>query len=147
MTLGGNDTTNEWLAYGQKQVANEAFPFLPSLTSPSSFESRNGTFSTISKQNPHLQIPELELTIANMYSFMSYCHREPFVRVFDLSSLPSREIILHSDAEKLVDTEWTRKPHEREVMPTTSFGAGRQRLDVCVRNEEVKEEDLVPFRS
>lgn len=145
MNLSSPDTANEWLAYGSKQSRlHTGFPSLPILDSPLAALIRNGTFSKISEDEPHLHLPELEFTMADMYKFMHHCSNEPFVRVFDVSPT-SEHGTTSAKAEDVINKEWTTRPHEREVLRTASFGLGRQRLAVCIRNEQIRTIDLVPF--
>ena len=111
---------------------------------------KNGTF-----ENPtddiHMTIPELDLWVANMWDFTGSCNHEPFLRVFNMhnKTLPEKQSIANS--------KWTNKNDDSVVMRTTSFGHGRQRLDMCVRQgnidglgsamtqQHVPEDLLVPF--
>lgn len=53
---------------------------------------------------------------------------EPFVRVFRIPPTATEE-----DMRKVMDAKWTDKNDDSVLMRTASFGHGRQRLDMCLR--------------
>jgi hypothetical protein len=89
----------------------------------------NGTFSKVSSTNNHMDIPELDFRIANMHQFIDSCDQEPFLRVY------STELKPEDEKKKIGNKMWSNKYDEDIIMRTASFGHGRQRLDMCVKEE------------
>jgi hypothetical protein len=90
---------------------------------------RNGTFSDVTRADKHMDISGLDLRIANMADFIDSCDHEPFLRVYRTADKSEKE------KEKIGDKLWSKKYDEDIVMRTASFGHGRQRLDMCVKED------------
>lgn len=149
--LSGPDTGNKWLA----QLSNTAEPGrsrLPLLTKVTQTLIRNGSFSYGDKPPQHIYIPELELMIGNAHEFARRCEYEPFIRVYNTQGLNQDEM------RQLGDQPWSSDSEDRVVMRSASFGHGRKRLDMCLREgpilpqiraytdkNAVADELLVPF--
>jgi hypothetical protein len=92
---------------------------------------RNGTFSMTHAKNEHLLIPELNLAIANHWDFNDKYAQQLFLRVFNTSGLSG------DAAMALLDTIWSsRGDSDKIIMRTASFGYGRKRLDMCIRESK-----------
>jgi len=156
MELSGADEVNKWIAYdrvmplkGQEGLAK--LPVLWKFNPISEKRVMNGTFTNVDSKYKHMYIPELDLAIANMDSFISNYYLEPFIRIFNVFGLDD------DVADKMMDAEWNNKPNERVVMRTAAFGHGRSGLSMCIKEGGMREwfgfegsdgilnERLVPF--
>lgn len=91
---------------------------------------QNGTFSLVNKDNKHLFIPELGIAMAKYCGFRDSYEQQPFLRIFDINSLNQ------SSVDTMLNSEWSpTQDEDRIIMRTASFGHGRQRLDMCIREE------------
>lgn len=88
---------------------------------------KNGTFTGVDKNSTHMHIPELDMTIHDMYQFNTSHEHEPFTRVYNTHGLDDNEI------SAMLEKKWSREPDKREVMRTAAFGHGRGRLDMCIK--------------
>lgn len=97
-------------------------------------------------------VPELNIGIANMYQFVNDYYQEPFIKVYEnLSPYWRMDAPGENPTPLLAETErfrttlnepWDSKkiisPDHEVIMRTASFGHGRQRLDMCVKEDEVE---------
>ena len=132
--LNATDLENAYLAYGYKYKSS--LTSIPTFHPLSETLITNGTFSSVSDKEKHMLLPVINMGIADMHGFIMDYEQEPFVKVYQnhspsSSSLDSFNTTLAQpwDSKKKVNEE-----HE-VVMRTASFGHGRQRLDVCVREQ------------
>jgi hypothetical protein len=89
-----------------------------------------GTFSLVNKENKHLFITELDVAMAKYWDFRDSFEQQPFLRIFDINNLNQSVI------DTMPDSEWSlTRDGSRIIMRTASFGHGRKRLDMCVREE------------
>ncbi|KAH8679580.1 hypothetical protein BGZ60DRAFT_524798 [Tricladium varicosporioides] len=161
MSLNDTDVANNWTANAAK-ISGYApgtkilqLPVVPMFKPINETIIRNGTFTDVTNAARHMHIPELGLSIANMYMFYQKCSFEPFMRVFNTSGL-------QGDAKgmaSLLDSKWQGQYDDKVVMRTASFGHGRQKLSMCGKEgnaidlgaqsvpvkEGMQDEMLVPF--
>ncbi|TAQ91398.1 hypothetical protein B7494_g352 [Chlorociboria aeruginascens] len=128
LKLNGPDLENEWMADAFK--SNKT---LPEFSDISEELIKTGIFTGISPDNPHMTIPELDLVISNMHPFLYGCGQQPFLRVFNVAGKARDEGI------KMASKLWTNKYDESIVMRTASFGHGSQRLDMCVKEGNIRD--------
>ena len=136
LSLNNQDPVNAFLA-GRYESEDEYNRNVPEFEPVSQNDIRNGTFSEVSPILKHMDVPELDLRIANMYDFINSYEQEPFLRVFRMwNSI--------SENTSIADTLWSSEDDEHIVMRTASFGHGRQRLDMCIKEEDdgTMEDDL-----
>ncbi|KAH7321991.1 hypothetical protein BKA65DRAFT_556322 [Rhexocercosporidium sp. MPI-PUGE-AT-0058] len=131
--LSGADRLNEWLAHDSKKLDYDSrMPSLPKFLLPNEALLSKGTFSQATWLEPHMEIPELDMVITNMYRFLTDPEYEPFLRVFNF-----RGFNMSMEAEDQGEREpadlWSGKPHDREVMRMAAFGYGRGHLTMCAR--------------
>ena len=121
--LNNVDEANKFLA-GQHEKGSRK---VPQFKAVSENRTANGTFSKVSSTHKHMDIPELDFRMANMHDFIDACEQEPFLRVYSTKrkSADEKRII----GEKM----WLNEKDNDIVLRTASFGHGRQRLDMCVR--------------
>src|SRR4051794_35030327 len=124
--INGTNDANKWQAEGNANADGKSFPQLPEFQPLQKEMVNNGSFSWVSAQDMHMHIPELNLSIANMHSFIDDCQQEPFLRVFHTHGKPDQE------AQSSLDKWWSQKD-DSVVMRTASFGHGRQRLTMCIK--------------
>ncbi|RAL60892.1 hypothetical protein DID88_010217 [Monilinia fructigena] len=127
MELDGPDERTKWAAVGRKRD-NAALP---------AFENVNQTViynGTIEQLGPHLWIPDFMMLIQGIDDARQHCEIEPFIRVFDVQGAPIEYY------ESLIQPKWKWSPEWDEylMMRTASFGFGRQRLDMCVRENNFR---------
>ncbi|KAB8291786.1 hypothetical protein EYC80_006581 [Monilinia laxa] len=127
MELDGPDERTKWAAVGRKRD-NAALP---------AFENVNQTViynGTIEQLGPHLWIPDFMMLIQGIDDARQHCEIEPFIRVFDVQGAPIEYY------ESLIQPKWNWSPEWDEylMMRTASFGLGRQRLDMCVRENNFR---------
>ena len=138
--LNDTDEANKWLGTEPDGSSNTSTQTLPDLFPILEEITQSGTFS----DGPHGIIPELELAIQNLDSFVDSCFQEPFLRVFDTT---------YDNPEDLMQKKWDNKKDSKVLMRTASFGHGRQRLDMCMMERSftdnidstVEEGLFVPF--
>lgn len=123
------DTINRYLAGQYSSDSNKTVPEFQ--LNPEEMVA-SGTFSNVTAAHKHMDMPELGLRIANMHDFIDACNQEPFLRIYRASNLT------HSSAG---NETWSDKADESIAMRTASFGHGRQRLDMCLREEQEVEID------
>ncbi|PMD29127.1 hypothetical protein L207DRAFT_574416 [Hyaloscypha variabilis F] len=150
MHLNTSDIENAYLATYYKHISS--LTTLPTFHPISETLISNGTFTPVNATEKHMLIPELNIGISNMHDFISDYAQEPFVKIYQNLAPYSRSPPIASLSEKeafhaTLSEDWdSRKMPNWEhevVMRTASFGHGRQRLDVCVReDEEVREGGL-----
>ncbi|KAF4624813.1 hypothetical protein G7Y89_g13360 [Cudoniella acicularis] len=161
MSLNDTDIANNWTANAAKintdipGTSILEFPVLPTFKPINETLLRNGTFTPVSWTNIHMNIPELNLAIANMNGWYQMCDLEPFMRVFNTSGLAQES----SEMSALLDAKWNGTPNDKVVMRTASFGHGRGGISMCIKegdimdlaaeetpvNQGVQDEMLVPF--
>jgi hypothetical protein len=127
LLLNGLDAANNWLSQtsrGPSMLGKSRLPHLPELT-----ESliRNGTFDFNTTIPGHIYIPQLDFMIGNIIDFIRRCEYEPFIRVYNLEGLNTTE------KQALGRMPWTSRSGDRVLMRGASFGHGRKRLDMCLR--------------
>jgi hypothetical protein len=147
LRLNATDSVNAYLATGYKSPSS--LTHLPTFYPVSETLISNGTFTHTSKQEKHMYIPELNIGITNMHSYIHSCDIEPFIKIFQnlspywsTTSSTSTPSLLPADQAKFMaalDEPWDSKKkldddHE-VVMRTASFGHGRQKLDICIRED------------
>ena len=75
-------------------------------------------------------VPELSLTIPNMYNFTKWCGAEPFLKVLDISDIENNP----KELDYTLEARWDDHKHDqRTVMRTTAFGMSKGPLEMCVR--------------
>jgi hypothetical protein len=121
--LNNVDEANKFLARQHEKGSRKVPPF----KAISESRTANGTFSEVSSTHRHMDIPELDFRIANMHDFIDACEQEPFLRIYSTKRKSADE--KRTIGEKM----WSNENDEDIVMRTASFGHGRQRLDMCVR--------------
>ncbi|KAH6683978.1 hypothetical protein B0J14DRAFT_465718 [Halenospora varia] len=161
ISLNDTDIANNWTANAAKISSYVPgtkilqFPVVPMFKPINETVIRNGTFTDVTDAAKHMHIPELGLSIANMYMFYQKCSLEPFMRVFNTSGLQGDTKGMAS----LLDSKWQGQYDDKVVMRTASFGHGRQKLSMCGREgnvvdmgaqsvpvkEGMQDEMLVPF--
>jgi len=165
--LNGSNAENEYMALGFKSSLTSLPTFHPLKETIIS----NGSFSKLTKEDKHMLIPELNIGIANMYSFIyGSAEQKPFIKIYQNQSpywhsfAPgARPLLFPMDISlfnKTLNEPWdsTKKLSidHKLVMRTASFGHGRQRLDMCLKEDTdfkkdievskgVSEEFWVPF--
>jgi hypothetical protein len=143
--LNATDTENEYLAHGYKNSLGPLSTFHPL----SSILISNGTFTPVTARNKNMLIPELSIGIANMHGFITDNEQRPFAKIFQnlspywrTETLGASPTLLPVEMEKFTRTlnePWdskkqVNKDHEI-IMRTASFGLGRKRLDMCVKED------------
>lgn len=123
--FNGTDGLTKWWASGRKQYPS-VHPIFDNITTIESATKLNGTFVI---RDGHLWMPDFDLIIQGLEDARKHAEIEPFIRVFDTQGLP------HSRTEKLLSPNWNwNNRHDPSiVMRTASFGHGRQRLDMCIK--------------
>ncbi|TGO12501.1 hypothetical protein BTUL_0087g00140 [Botrytis tulipae] len=123
--FNGTDELTKWWASGRKQYPS-AHPIFDNITTTEGATKLNGTFVI---RDGHLWMPDFDLIIQGLEDSRKHAEIEPFIRVFDTEGLP------HSRTEKLLSPRWNwNNRHDPSiVMRTASFGHGRQRLDMCIK--------------
>lgn len=127
--LSNPDDANQFMASQFDKEYQKVPPFYLIEESPV----QNGTFSDVSSTAKHMDIPELDLRMANMYDFLDSCDQEPFLRVYRTANKTEQA------KEKISSELWSSKDDKDIVMRTASFGHGRQRLDLCVKEEKISQ--------
>ncbi|ESZ94521.1 hypothetical protein SBOR_5101 [Sclerotinia borealis F-4128] len=122
MHLDGPDERTKWWAIGRRYSKVE-FPIFENINETEKLR------GTIEKRGPHLWLPEYKMIIQGVEDARQHCEIEPFVRVIDTSDAPQKYV------EKMLksDWKWSNKWDPRVIMRAASFGHGRQRLDMCMR--------------
>ncbi|QSZ37858.1 hypothetical protein DSL72_008958 [Monilinia vaccinii-corymbosi] len=122
--LDGPDERTAWYAIGRKYTDSP----LPTFAHTNETERYNGT---LEKRGTHLWLPEWEMVIQGIEDARRHHEIEPFIRVFDVQRAPDPGAY----AQRLMQANWGWSPawDEYVMMRTASFGHGRQRLDMCVR--------------
>lgn len=146
LLLSGPDSANKWLA--QQSRTPGLLPQFPRLTQT---VIRNGSFRSSYTYPRYIHIPELDFVLGNIYDFLYRCEYEPFIRVYNAHGLNG------SERQALGDLPWSSHS-DRVIIRGASFGHGRKRLDMCLREGpihmqtlehtdkgEVADELLVPF--
>ncbi|KAI9641549.1 hypothetical protein NHQ30_010361 [Ciborinia camelliae] len=148
MQLSEPDERTKWLALGRKSADGA----LPQFKNVNATEWANGT---IESHGPHLVLPEWEAVIQGLHDAHRHREIEPFIRVYDTQLIPEH-------VERLMQSSWDWSPKHRLdpniLMRTASFGHGRQRLDMCLKEdfyytsegevaefEGVSDHSLIPF--
>lgn len=127
LRLNNSDEVNKFLA-GQNEEGSRRVPLFQPVNEICVI---NGTFNKVSSSHKHMDIPELDLRIANMHGLIDTCEQEPFLRVYRTNNKTE-------DVKKSIgDNFWSSKYDKDIVMRTASFGHGRQTLDMCVKEEHV----------
>ncbi|KAM0156520.1 hypothetical protein ACHAQE_006335 [Botrytis cinerea] len=123
--FNGTDELTKWWASGRKKYPS-VHPIFDNINTNESATKLNGTFVT---RNGHLWLPDFDLIIQGLEDSRNHAEIEPFIRVFDTQGLP------HSRTEKLLSPKWNwnNRRDPSIVMRTASFGHGKQRLDMCVK--------------
>ncbi|KAF7897952.1 uncharacterized protein EAF01_008918 [Botrytis porri] len=121
----GTDELTRWWASGRKQYPS-VHPVFDNITTIESATKLNGTFVI---RDGHLWMPDFDLIIQGLEDSRKHAEIEPFIRVFDTQGLP------HSRTEKLLSPKWNwnNRYDPNIVMRTASSGHGRQRLDMCIK--------------
>ncbi|TGO81070.1 hypothetical protein BPOR_1375g00010 [Botrytis porri] len=121
----GTDELTKWWASGRKQYPS-VHPVFDNITTIESATKLNGTFVI---RDGHLWMPDFDLIIQGLEDSRKHAEIEPFIRVFDTQGLP------HSRTEKLLSPKWNwnNRYDPNIVMRTASSGHGRQRLDMCIK--------------
>ena len=65
--------------------------------------------------------------IGNVLDFVQRCEYEPFIRVYNVHGLNAIE------RDVVGNLPWSSLSGDRVIMRGASFGHGRQRLDMCLR--------------
>ncbi|KAL2068459.1 hypothetical protein VTL71DRAFT_16557 [Oculimacula yallundae] len=139
MHLNGSDSVNAWLAYESKKLVNDEIQGLSSINVPGETLVKNGTFNIPSlyhSRDNYWQgtgIPELDINIWSMSKFLTDPTYEPFLRVFNWQGYDYNKTA-EDQGEAKLDEDWTRRPHDREIMRMAAFGEGRSDLTLCVRD-------------
>ncbi|KAJ8068472.1 hypothetical protein OCU04_004026 [Sclerotinia nivalis] len=120
----GPDERTKWWAASRKDD-NEDLPIFDNITLT---EHWNGT---IEKVNGHLWLPDYDIIIQGIEDAREHCEIEPFIRVFDTAQTS------HAYLSKLLASKWNWNPeyNRNVIMRTASFGHGRQRLDMCIKED------------
>ncbi|EMR85721.1 putative capsule polysaccharide biosynthesis protein [Botrytis cinerea BcDW1] len=123
--FNGTDELTKWWASGRKKYPS-VHPIFDNINTNESATKLNGTFVT---RNGHLWLPDFDLIIQGLEDSRNHAEIEPFIRVFDTQGLP------HSRTEKLLSPKWNwnNRRDPSILMRTASFGHGKQRLDMCVK--------------
>jgi hypothetical protein len=144
--LNRSDTMNEYRAYNFKSSLTD----LPTFHPVNEALLSDGTFTAINATEKHMLISELNIGIANMHQFVNDYYHEPFVQVYENLSpywridvpgekptwLPAETGRFRATLNEPWDSKKIISPDHEVIMRTASFGHGRQRLDVCVREDE-----------
>ncbi|KAE8446968.1 hypothetical protein EG329_011450 [Mollisiaceae sp. DMI_Dod_QoI] len=125
LRLNDTELVNQWLAYDFRHQKS-----LPSFYTVKSEIIKSGIFTTASKNDTHIHIGGLGMSIQNMYFFLDHSNQEPFLRVYDTLGLKNDQV------KSLLAKEWSSKSDDRVVMRTASFGHGQQRLDMCMKERD-----------
>lgn len=120
----GPDERTKWLASGRKHHRDK----LPIFDNVNQTEILNGTIEA--KSGSHLYLPQANLVIQGILDTHRHCEMEPFIRVWDTQGSKRMEA-------GLMQTywNWDGKSNRNIGMRTASFGHGRQRLDMCVKED------------
>ncbi|CAD6441217.1 97db6718-4911-40bf-8f10-bb48f66e51f3 [Sclerotinia trifoliorum] len=123
-SFDGPDERTKWWATSRKNDKQD----LPIFDNITLTEHWNGT---IKKNNGHLWLPGYDVVIQGIERARKYCEVEPFIRVFDTAQSS------HAYLEELLVKEWDWSPEydPNIIMRTASFGHGRQRLDMCIKED------------
>jgi hypothetical protein len=138
--LDQRDVENEFIAHGYKSSISFV-PFFQPLTGELI---NNGTFTKPNSTYKHMHIPNINIAVANMYDFIDDCEQEPFIKVYQNMNSQVRGTSEHDEKfTATLNEPWDSKkalPMEHNlVMRTASFGHGRQRLDMCMQEELVRD--------
>ncbi|KAK0099586.1 FKBP12-associated protein [Cadophora gregata] len=137
--LNGSDKVNSWLAHYSKGLySNGDLRKVPKFIFPNETILSKGTFSLPRADKPHMEIPQLDMVIMDMYDFLSNPDIEPFLRVltyrgFEMADAEQMRVEYAIGGKQSSKNVWTKKPHIQEVMRTAAFGYGRKSLTMCVR--------------
>lgn len=126
LKLNDTDVANKWLAYDFRNYDQ----YKPTFKPISYTVMEKGTFSDTTNANQHMHIHGLGMSIVNMYLFMDDRVQEPFLQVYDTRGLDDGR------AQALMAKKWSSESDGRVIMRTASFGHGRKRLDMCVKESE-----------
>lgn len=105
-------------------LGKSRLPHLPELT-----ESviRTGTFDFNTTIPGYIYIPQLDFMIGSVIDFIRRCEYEPFIQVYTLEGLNTTE------KQALGKMRRASPSVDRVIMRGASFGRGRKRLDMCLR--------------
>jgi hypothetical protein len=124
LRLSGQDEEAKWAAVGHS--TETLIGSMPRFQKIDVAPVLNGTIA-FTDGSSHLVIPELSFGIANLGNSFDHHEIEPFIRVFNIANLSNDEAI------KRMSEPWSNKFDQDVVMRTASFGHGRQRTDMCIR--------------
>ncbi|PQE09442.1 hypothetical protein CJF31_00011703 [Rutstroemia sp. NJR-2017a BVV2] len=124
LQLTGQDGAATWAAVGHS--TESLIGSMPRFQHVDTTPMLNGTI-LFTDDKSHLIIPEMSFGVANLG--VSFDHREvePFIRVFNIANWSEDEAI------ERMSEPWSNKFDRDIVMRTASFGHGRQRIDMCIR--------------
>ncbi|KAE9374986.1 hypothetical protein N431DRAFT_533975 [Stipitochalara longipes BDJ] len=146
--LNTSDIENQYLASNYKYKSS--LTSLPTFHPVSETLISNGTFTQVNATREYMLIPELNIGISNMHGFINDYDQEPFVKIYQnlaplsLSSPaseypPTPELAQKKAFKATLNQLWDSKKkvnqYQEVIMRTASFGHGRQRLDVCVKED------------
>lgn len=132
LSLDGPDEANKWIAKTSTELNMGSYPKLPQFSSVTETEIHSGTFSHSTVSYQHMHIPEIDFMIGGIHDFLERCEYEPFLRVYSTAGLAKKEM------QQMANKSWSSRSEDRLVMRTASFGHGRQRLDMCVREGPIQ---------
>lgn len=133
--LSGPDSANKWLAQ-QSHTLGYPRSQLPQFSRLIQDVIRNGTFGYSDRDPQYIHIPELDFVIGNMVDFLSRCEYEPSIRVYNAHGLDG------AGRRALGDLPWSSHSGDRVVIRGASFGHGRKRLDMCLREGPIQPQTL-----
>lgn len=123
VNFDGTDQRTKWIAEGRK-----ASKFLPSFNSMNETVTESGR---IEYRNGHIYLPEAEMVIHGAELGREHREIEPFIRVYDVQEKSESGIAMLMSK----NWRWSPKDDKNILMRTASFGHGRQRLDMCVKED------------
>jgi hypothetical protein len=127
LLLSGHDDINQWLAQLSRSPIGPEKSRLPQAPKLTETLIRNGTFNYSDTIHKYILIPELDFMIGNVVDFVQRCEYEPFIRVFNAHGLNGIE------RDFMGNLPWVSRSGDRVIVRGASFGYGRRRLDICLR--------------
>jgi hypothetical protein len=124
LQLNGRDGAATWAAVGHS--TESLIGSMPRFPKVDTTPMLNGTI-IFTDDKSHLIIPEMSFGVANLGLSFDHQEVEPFIRVFNIANWSEDEAI------ERMSEPWSNKFDRDVVMRTASFGHGRQRTDMCIR--------------
>jgi len=155
LELSRNDDANQWqghdYALPRPKYATSLFRPLPNFSPLAQYEVMSGSIGSFNETQKHMFLPELDLVVQDMHSFIYGCELDPFVRVFNTRGIADR----HWDLSDVLKETWNGKGKKDKRYPAiemrtdrgSSFDGIKWRQDnsQLPRKEGIREDLLVPL--